>query len=233
MKKVMGEVKLIHKIKENIVPLSLMLIIPIVNVFYGILNNSNRGVYTLVTDLDKSMPFIPAFSVPYMVWYPFIIISLIYMCFKNRKLYYKSLTSIIISLITSYIIFFFFQTTVPRPEVITNDTFSGIVKFIYSTDNPYNCFPSIHVITTYIIMRYMLNNEVENNRITNIIVTILGILIILSTEFIKQHVLFDIIFAIILGEGIYNMINYYGLEMIKKCQQKKYSLLMMKKKSEI
>ncbi|HGG0418997.1 TPA: phosphatase PAP2 family protein, partial [Clostridium sporogenes] len=109
----------------------------------------------------------------------------------------------------------------------------GIVKFIYNTDNPYNCFPSIHVITTYIIMRYMLNNEVENNRITNIIVTILGILIILSTEFIKQHVLFDIIFAIILGEGIYNMINYYGLEMIKKCQQKKYSLLMMKKKSEI
>ncbi len=55
-----------NKIKGNIIPLSLMLIIPIVNVFYGILNNSNRGVYTLVTDLDKSMPFIPVFSVPYM-----------------------------------------------------------------------------------------------------------------------------------------------------------------------
>lgn len=233
MKKVMGEVKLIHKIKKNIVPLILMLTIPIVNVFYGILNNSNRGVYTLVTEFDKSVPFLAVFSIPYMVWYPFIIICLIYMCFKNRELYYKSLSSIVISLIISYIIFFFFQTTVPRPEVIANDTFSGIVKFIYSTDNPYNCFPSIHVITTYIVMRYMLNNEVKNNRIINIIVTILGILIILSTEFIKQHVLLDIIFAIILGEGIYNMINYYGLEMIKKCQQKKYLLLMMKKKSEI
>ncbi|KGO12685.1 serine/threonine protein phosphatase [Clostridium botulinum] len=229
----MEEVKLIHKIKENIVPLSLMLIIPIVNVFYGILNNSNRRVYTLVMDFDKSMPFIPAFSVPYMVWYPFIIISLIYMCFRNRELYYKSLSSIIISLITSYIIFFFFQTTVPRPEIIGDGIFYDIVKFIYNTDNPYNCFPSIHVITTYIIMRYMLNHEIKNSKTINITVIILGILIILSTQFIKQHVLLDAIFAIILGEGIYNMINYYGLEMIKKCQQKKYLLLMMKKKSEI
>lgn len=79
-------------------------------------------------------------------------------------------------------------------------------------------------------MRNMLNHEIKNSRIINIFVLILGILIIISTEFIKQHVLFDIIFAIILGEGIYNMINYYGLEMIKKCQQKKYLLLMMKKK---
>ncbi|MGU9538580.1 phosphatase PAP2 family protein [Clostridium tepidum] len=224
---------MMNKIKGNIIPLSLMLIIPIVNVFYGILNNSNRGVYTLVTDLDKSMPFIPVFSVPYMTWYPFIIICLIYMCFRNRSLYYKSLSAIVISLIISYIIFFFFQTTVPRPEVVGNDIFSSIVKFIYNTDNPYNCFPSIHVITTYIIMRNMLNHEMKNNKMINIFVLILGILIIISTEFIKQHVLFDIIFAIILGEGIYNMINYYGLEMIKKCQQKKYLLLMMKKKSEI
>lgn len=226
----MGEVELICKIKKNIIPLFLMAIIPIVNVFYAILNNSNRKVYTLVTEFDKAMPFIAAFSVPYMIWYPFIIICLIYMCFRNRNLYYKSLSAIVISLITSYIIFFFFQTTVPRPEVVGNDIFKSIVKFIYNTDNPYNCFPSIHVITTYIIMRNMLNHEIKNSRIINIFVLILGILIIISTEFIKQHVLFDIIFAIILGEGIYNMINYYGLEMIKKCQQKKYLLLMMKKK---
>lgn len=226
----MGEVELICKIKKNIIPLILMAIIPIVNVFYAILNNSNRKVYTLVTGFDKAMPFIAAFSVPYMIWYPFIIICLIYMCFRNRNLYYKSLSAIVISLITSYIIFFFFQTTVPRPEVVGNDIFKSIVKFIYNTDNPYNCFPSIHVITTYIIMRNMLNHEIKNSRIINIFVLILGILIIISTEFIKQHVLFDIIFAIILGEGIYNMINYYGLEMIKKCQQKKYLLLMMKKK---
>ncbi|KOR26527.1 phosphatase PAP2 family protein [Clostridium sporogenes] len=221
---------MICKIKKNIIPLILMAIIPIVNVFYAILNNSNRKVYTLVTGFDKAMPFIAAFSVPYMIWYPFIIICLIYMCFRNRNLYYKSLSAIVISLITSYIIFFFFQTTVPRPEVVGNDIFKSIVKFIYNTDNPYNCFPSIHVITTYIIMRNMLNHEIKNSRIINIFVLILGILIIISTEFIKQHVLFDIIFAIILGEGIYNMINYYGLEMIKKCQQKKYLLLMMKKK---
>ncbi|EQB9786979.1 phosphatase PAP2 family protein, partial [Clostridium botulinum] len=81
--------------------------------------------------------------------------------------------------------------------------------------------------------RYMLNHEIKNSKTIDITVIILGILIILSTQFIKQHVLLDAIFAIILGEGIYNMINYYGLEMIKKCQQKKSSLLMMKKKSEI
>ncbi len=63
----MGEVKLIRKIKENIVPLSLMLIIPIVNVFYGILNNSNRRVYTLIMDFDKSMPLYLHFL--FLIWF--------------------------------------------------------------------------------------------------------------------------------------------------------------------
>lgn len=61
----MGEVELICKIKKNIIPLFLMSIIPIVNVFYAILNNSNRKVYILVTEFDKAMPFIAVFSVPY------------------------------------------------------------------------------------------------------------------------------------------------------------------------
>lgn len=219
-----------NKLKQNLIPLSLMLIIPIVNIVYPLLNNNNRGVSTIITKIDTMVPFIKAFSVPYMAWYPFVILYLVYLCFNDRKTYYKSLISLILSLIVCYIIFFFFQTTVPRPQVQGNDLFSKIVMFIYKTDKPFNAFPSIHVITTYIVMRGIYSSKVRDS-INMTVVIIVGMLIIFSTQFIKQHVILDLTFAILLGEVIYNIVDY-SMEMILKWRKKRSSLLMMRKKLE-
>lgn len=64
--------------KSNLGSLSLLISIPILGLFYEILNNSNNGVHSLVTNLDQYIPLITIFIIPYILWYGFILLTLIY-----------------------------------------------------------------------------------------------------------------------------------------------------------
>ncbi|MEK3877890.1 hypothetical protein [Paenibacillus sp. FSL M7-0420] len=46
--------------------------IPSLNIFYGILNRPGDHVSSLAVALDSMIPFVPAFIIPYILWYPFI-----------------------------------------------------------------------------------------------------------------------------------------------------------------
>jgi hypothetical protein len=182
-----------------------MIAIPIINIAYGLLDNSSRGYYMLVMNVDRRVPFVKQFIIAYWMWYPFIIISLIFFCFKSRKVYYKVLFTIILGMIICYIVYFFFQTTVPRPAVYGSDILSDFVRDTYKIDKPFNCLPSIHVLTTYAVMRGSLELPYGQAK-SKIFICVIGILIILSTQFVKQHVIMDLVTAVILGEMIYKYI---------------------------
>lgn len=187
-----------------------MLLIPVINIIYRKLNSPLNGYYNLVTFLDKQVPFIKEFIVMYWVWYPFLILVLVYFCANCRNIYYKTMITIILGMLICYLIYFFFQTTVPRPELQGNDIFTKIVKLTYKWDKPFNCFPSIHVLTTYAVMRGCL--EGVKNKLNKIGINFIGIFIILSTQFVKQHVILDLISGIILAEILYRFIASFILE---------------------
>lgn len=125
-------------LKQNIFPLSLMALIPIISLYYKYINNASNGTYSLVTDIDRALPVVRLFVIPYLMWYPFIFIALTYYCFMDKYAYYKSLLSIISALPICFLIYILFQTTVPRPVLIENDICTGLINFVYNRDNPYN-----------------------------------------------------------------------------------------------
>jgi hypothetical protein len=222
---------MIKKIKGSLLPLSIALFIPLIDSVYFYLNNPNRGVHSLVTDIDKSIPFIKLFVIPYLIWYPFLLITLVYFCFYYRETYYKVIFSFIIGMLICYIIYYFFQTAVPRPSLFGNDYLTRLVNFIYSSDNQFNCFPSIHVLTCYIIIKGIKDSKKKSSLIETA-TTIVGVLIILSTQFIKQHVILDLIFAVLLGDAIYKIIGKFNLERDYLWIRKQFSWLMMRKRLE-
>lgn len=219
-------------LKDNFVALSFLLTIPLLNISYFVLNNSKRGVYNLVTDIDKAIPFMSIFVIPYVSWYAFVILTFMYLCIKDRDTYYKTLISYDIGMVVCYIIYFMFQTTVPRPEVVGNDIFSRIVMLIYYYDEPFNCFPSIHVLSCYLMIK-AINTSKAGNLVNRIIVFCVATSIILSTLFIKQHVVLDAFSAMFISGIIFNLVKRIDLERILGWIKKQYSLLMMKKKLEI
>lgn len=187
---------------------SWMLLIPLINSIYLLLNHSNEHVHTLVTVFDKSIPFKQLFVVPYIAWFGLIFIALILFMYQDFKLYIFSIISIILGLLISFIIFSLFQTTVPRPEILGDDISSQLTKFIYTLDNPFNAFPSIHVLTSYIIF---LGCQQTKGHFPKISLVIQGetILVILATLFLKQHTLLDVLGGLMLGGSLFKVVDWF------------------------
>lgn len=201
------------KTKDNITALIFMLSIPIIGMFYNVLNTADRGFSNLTTDIDRGIPFVKEFIVPYIIWYFYIFLVFIYLCFKDRDTYYKTLITYNIGLIICYIIYYFYQTTVLRPELMGDDVFTKMIGFIYSMDQPFNCFPSIHSFGSFLMMK-AINRSTARHTANVIIINGVGILIILSTLFIKQHVILDAVAAMVLGDIIYKVVCYYDRERV-------------------
>lgn len=217
------------KLKQWLIPFSLMLIIPVLNIFYVILNNPTREVNNLVTFIDQNTPLIKIFVIPYLIWYPFIIITMLYLCIKDRSVYFKTLLSYVIGLIVCYMTYLVFQTTVPRPNLLGDDLFTKLLGMVYNADQPFNAFPSIHVLSSFLMMK-AISMSIIKNRINQFIIHSNSIIIILSTLFVKQHVILDVISGILVAEVIYRLVDsYYETDRVLLWQKHSNSFLPFKR----
>lgn len=187
-------------------PLLYLFSIPLLHTIYDYLNKNHTDATNILTTADHYIPFIPQFIIPYIGWYFFMFFYLIYFCQKDRKLYYESLITMNIGMLVCYAVYYLFQTTVPRPILTSNDFFTNLVRFIYTNDQPYNAFPSIHVLTTFIIMYAMFKSEIDSFIHRNFVYSF-GILIILSTVFVKQHGILDGIASIMLVHILFSIVE--------------------------
>lgn len=194
-----------NHLKHKLLNLLLLLIFPFLGFGYTYFNTTTSSSTELRLLPDDLMPFIPAFIIPYILWYAFIFFYLIYFCFKDSRIYLQTLVTIVIGEIICFVCYIFFQTTVTRPEITGNGFLLTLVQWIYNNDEPYNCFPSIHVLTTYAIM--LASIQINRKHIIHtIIIQTMGILIILSTLFTKQHVIMDVIASILIVSILYSSI---------------------------
>lgn len=152
--------------------------------------------------LDNYIPFVEYFVVPYLLWFAYVSVPLVYF-FLHDKEDFKNMCMF---LFTGMTIFLIISTVYPngsyiRPIVFPRDNvFTDLVKMIYASDTPTNLFPSIHVynsVGTHLALKY--SKAFSKNRFLLHASRVLCILIILSTMFIKQHSLFDVLTGLILS----------------------------------
>ncbi|ALC90372.1 phosphoesterase [Bacillus sp. FJAT-18017] len=193
-----------------------LLVIPVLGLIYQFLNTHPTDAVQISTALDGYIPFLPIFIIPYILWYAYVFLYLVYFCFKDTKVYLKTIILIVVGELICFAIYFFFQTTVPRPQVQGDGILIDLVKLIYLNDRPFNCFPSIHVLTTFAIMLGSLHIK-EKHPVTILFIHILGSLIIISTLFVKQHVIPDMIGSMFLVTFLYGILfEFYQVRVEEK-----------------
>lgn len=187
-------------------PLWSILIIPLLSLVYVAINREPPLTRTLYTDLDGMIPFLKLFIIPYMIWMPFLYLTLVYFYFKDRRLYFHTLLAYAVCVLICYGIYWKFQTTVPRLELQGDDLLSRMVAFVYRNDAPYNCFPSIHCLSSYLLFLAARNSPAIRDR-TAVLIGILAWVIIVSTLFVKQHVVMDAFAGIMLAHLVFSLIS--------------------------
>lgn len=183
-----------------------------------------RPEYLIHMKLDDAIPFCEYFVVPYYLWFAYVSVVLLYLFFKNKQDYYRNC----VFLFTGMTIFLIVSTLWPnghhlRPSVMPRDNvFTGLVSMIYKADTPTNLWPSIHVFnslgTHFAVIR---NEKLSKNLWIRISSFILCVSIILSTMFIKQHSVFDVITGFFMAIILYVVV--YGIDIVSVYQERKYA----------
>ena len=144
---------------------------------------------------DETIPFIPAFVFPYFTWHLLFPGLLIYFMLKNRNDFLHLSINMFTGMTIALLIYAVFPSGIDlRPTVLGNSLPEKICAALYAMDTPTNVFPSIHVSSTMsIILAVHTSEALKNKRAVKTIIYIVSALIILSTMFIKQHSIYDVI----------------------------------------
>ena len=147
---------------------------------------TNVRHYMIHSPIDNHIPFIEYFIVPYLVWFVFIAVTVTYFLIKDKWGFYR-LCAFLFSGMT---IFLIICTVFP--------------KVLYKTDTSTNVLPSIHVFNSIgVSIAISHSNDLKKHRWIQISAYILAALIILSTMFLKQHSVTDVIAAVTMACIIY------------------------------
>ena len=148
--------------------------------------------------LDNKIPFIGYFVYIYNAFYPFMVISLYLLYKKDEKAYYKGAIAGVIGYLICDVIFLSIPTIMYRNVIPSTDPFTDfVIKVTFFFDNPpLNCFPSIHCLFCFqVIYSYIFSKETTKRKI---VMVTCALLIIVSTLFIKQHYVYDVISAFLI-----------------------------------
>ena len=216
--------RIIYEVKkyEYKIDLVWFVLFPLFNIVYILANHIYKKGFDLTIALDTQIPLVSIFVVPYIYWYIYMIVGYFLISINNRKEYMRSILGLFLGMWISYIIYFIFPTEIARPNLVDSSFFNRILNIIYAMDRPFNCFPSLHVLGTYFVMRY---TKKENNKYIYFYTKVVGILIILSTVFIKQHFVLDVVAAIVLVEIINIIVRKISDERLEKCLKVPYLIL--------
>lgn len=164
--------------------------------------------------IDDHIPFCEVFVIPYFLWFLYVSGVVILLFFKSKQDYKKSC----IFLFTGMTIFLIISTLWPnghhlRPYILPRDNiFTQMVTYLWRTDTPTNLWPSIHVYNSIgahvALCRCSL---VSQRRWLRNCSLVLCVSIILSTMFIKQHSMFDVLTALGMAAAMYVLVYRWDL----------------------
>lgn len=112
---------------------------------YEPLNHATASVHVLRTSLDAALPFVSLMAIPYLLFLPFVLGTLLLFALKDWARFRTLALAMIFAALAADLAFITFQTYVARPPVAGDDLGARLVRAIYAGDQPYNGFPSLHV----------------------------------------------------------------------------------------
>ncbi len=176
-----------------------------------------REYYTpVVCAFDELIPFSEIFIIPYWAWFVFLIGMVIYLGIYDIENFKSYMYFIIISYSVTIIIYLIWPTCqLLRPEITRDNIFARAVRGLYSFDTNTNVCPSIHVLGMVASFFGGIHARGMQSAPWRIFWVISLILVSLSTVFLKQHSIIDVLAAIVLSVVTYIAV-YKIIPKIKK-----------------
>ena len=154
--------------------------------------------YVMHCAFDDAIPFCEWFLIPYLFWFVYLIGTLVYTFFFDIPAFKRMMRFIICTYTITMVIYLLFPTCQNlRPEVFPRD--NALTRFIgwfYTFDTNTNVCPSIHVLGSVAAMLGLCDCRRLQNPKLKLLFILLCVLICISTVFMKQHSVLDVLAAL-------------------------------------
>ncbi len=191
-----------------------------------------RESYTILhTAFDDRIPFCEYFIIPYLLWFVYVTLFFVIFIFWDKDSYCKMFTTMTIGMTIFIIVSAIWPNAHDLREqaalaLEAKDTvFTRLVVRLYGTDTATNLLPSIHVYNSLAVQFAIFHSPVmKKHRWVAPTTGLLCVLIILSTMFVKQHSVIDVVAAIALYALMYFLVYRRGLnffELARKHKEKR------------
>lgn len=159
----------------------------------------NLPHYDFTTALDRKVPFIEQFIIIYFLAFAFWAVNYILIGRGEKETFYRFVTADLLSRTICLVFFILIPTTNVRPELEGNSVCIQLVRFLYDIDEPANLLPSIHCLVSWFCF-IGIKKRKDIARWYKLFSFIFAILIMVSTQTLKQHYLVDVIAGVAVAE---------------------------------
>ncbi len=199
--------ELIRKYRHGI-PMVIYLVIYLI-LFFIVERLTEDNYHVIHMALDDKIPFCEYFVIPYFCWFAYVAGFVVYFIFVDKESYWPMFWFLVTGMTLFLIVSFVYPNGHElRPEQFPRDNvFTRMIANLYQTDTATNILPSIHVYNSIgIQIAVQKSRRLSRHRGVQIVSGILCVSIILSTVFIKQHSMVDVISAFVLAAVLYVLI---------------------------
>ena len=172
--------------------------------------NIHATYYQMHCALDDLIPFCEWFVIPYLFWFVYMVGMHIYLFFKDGEEFTYMMRFIILTYSAGLIMFYLFPTTQTlRPMSFAHDNIlTQIMAHFYQFDTPTDVCPSLHVVGSLAVTFAGLHCKRLKAIGWKFFFILSGVLISISTVFVKQHSALDVGAGLIIAIGAWYLI--YG-----------------------
>jgi len=161
--------------------------------------------------LDDYIPFNEYFIVPYLLWFMYVAGAVVYFFFTDKHHYYRLCTFLFIGMTITMVVCTFFPNGTDLRVAVDPDKnlCSRLVVMVQAADTPTNVFPSIHAYNSIGVHSAVMSSAwLREKKGIRIVSLIFMAAVCMSTVFLKQHSVIDVVAAFILGYVMYPLV--YG-----------------------
>ena len=178
--------------------------------FFWVESLTPAGGFNIIhTAIDDMIPVVEIFIVPYILWLPYLVIGMIAIAIKSRALSRKTSYMLMTGMTIFVIISLVYPNALELRAAIPDreNIFMDLINYLHAIDTPTDVLPSLHVYDA-IVVAAGLHLTFKDKKVMLVLSDILTVLIVLSTMFIKQHSIIDVISAIVLFIPVFIIICF-------------------------
>ena len=202
---------------------NLLYALPLIPFFigFGIVEHTLPNVadtFLCSTAADAFVPFVPFTVVFYYLWYPSLTFVGFYLLFTDLPAYKRYVFILVSSFYTALLLYIVLPSGLRlRPEVVAGkDIFSAMVRGMYAIDTPTNVFPSGHVVCQLAALFAVFDSKGLKKWWIRLLAVLISAGVILSTLFIRQHSILDVLAGFIVSFALWLAVYGQGQRQERK-----------------